>query len=179
MPIAKNLSKVQKKVSGKEAQVHPRARKFKQLNKATLRQEKLEKNKAKRHTAQEAKVLRTRYFQQVVNLSEKEAFDLAEMKEFVEAFISRDDAELAKLKAERRPGRPASNRQDILESRIKADKREFKTGYLMPNLNDAATVKAMRAWKGEYSGTNTFKMIRITDEMTELPTVSGDIAMEQ
>lgn len=54
MPVAKSLHKVSKKVAGSEKSVHPRGRKFKQLNKATLRQAKLAKHKAVRTNAKEA-----------------------------------------------------------------------------------------------------------------------------
>lgn len=54
MPVAKSLHKVAKKVAGSEKSVHPRGRKFKQLNKATLRQAKLAKHKALRTNVKEA-----------------------------------------------------------------------------------------------------------------------------
>ncbi|KAF5093901.1 hypothetical protein D0Z00_003800 [Geotrichum galactomycetum] len=57
MPVAKSLHKVSKKVAGSEKSVHPRGRKFKQLNKATLRQAKLAKHKAVRTNAKEAEYL--------------------------------------------------------------------------------------------------------------------------
>lgn len=52
MPIGKNLTKIQKKVekSGKDAALHPRSLKLKQLNRATLRKERLAKQKATRQS---------------------------------------------------------------------------------------------------------------------------------
>jgi hypothetical protein len=55
MPIGKNLSKIQRKVekSGKDAALHPRSLKLKQLNRATLRKERLAKQKATRQSLRE------------------------------------------------------------------------------------------------------------------------------
>lgn len=58
MPVAKSLSKVVKKVEGQEKAVHPRGRKFQQLNKATLRQAKLAKHRTERQNAREAECKR-------------------------------------------------------------------------------------------------------------------------
>lgn len=54
MPVAKSLRNVAKKVEGQEKSLHPRGRKFKQLNKATLRQAKLAKHQTERNHAKSA-----------------------------------------------------------------------------------------------------------------------------
>lgn len=69
MPVAKSLSKVVKKVEGQEKSVHPRGRKFKQLNKATLRQAKLAKHRTERQHAKEAE--RKCSLKQIYGINEK------------------------------------------------------------------------------------------------------------
>jgi hypothetical protein len=54
MPVDKSLSKVQKKIKGKEKALHPRGLKFKQVARATLRREKLGKNKTERTNIKES-----------------------------------------------------------------------------------------------------------------------------
>lgn len=60
MPVAKSLRNVQKKIEGQEKSLHPRGRKFQQLNKATLRHAKLQKQQAKRANAKSAERKLTR-----------------------------------------------------------------------------------------------------------------------
>lgn len=55
MPISKSLKKVSKKVHGSDKSLHPNGRKFKQLNRATLREEKLSRNKSERNNLKETK----------------------------------------------------------------------------------------------------------------------------
>ncbi|KAK9315276.1 hypothetical protein V1524DRAFT_430522 [Lipomyces starkeyi] len=52
MPIAKSLKKIEQKLKKKSA-VHPKARKFKQLNRATLREAKINKRKQDREMARD------------------------------------------------------------------------------------------------------------------------------
>lgn len=171
MPVGKSLSKIQKKVekTGKSASLHPQSLKLKQLNRATLRKEKISKQKATRDSLKDDKNLRIHFFKDAVNLDDKKTYDLEEMKQFINAFISRDDNELEKLKSDRRPGRPASSRQDLLENRIRQEKKEFHSGFKMPNLSDKKTVEHLKNWSGDHSGLSIMKFIRVTNEMTELP----------
>lgn len=177
MPIAKNLTKVQKKVAGQESAIHPRARKFKQLNKATLRQQKLTKQKATRDDVKQGQILRVRFFKDAVDMEpEKDTFTVAEIQKMIDAFISRDDDELEKLKAARRPGRPASSRQDQIQARIHAERKEYKSGYKCPDLTDAQTVDRLRTWSGTAGGLNVFKFVRITPD-SDQTTIASE-AME-
>lgn len=47
------------------------------------------------------------------------------------------DEELAKLKKERRPGRPSSTREDLLRIKIATDEKEYEIGFCMPPLLNA------------------------------------------
>lgn len=44
-------------------------------------------------------------------------------------FVHQYDEEMSKLKKERRPGRPASTREDILRVKIAADEKEYRDGF--------------------------------------------------
>jgi translation machinery-associated protein 16 len=44
-------------------------------------------------------------------------------------FVRQHDEEMSTLKKERRPGRPASTREDILRIKIAADEKEDRDGF--------------------------------------------------
>ncbi|ODQ67332.1 hypothetical protein NADFUDRAFT_40497 [Nadsonia fulvescens var. elongata DSM 6958] len=179
MPVAKSLTKLKQKVKGAEKNLHLKSRKFRQINRATIREERINKQKHERIGAKEIRLLRTRFFKEAISTVDKSSFDLQDMKDLIEVFISRDDDELRKLKDARRPGRPASGRQDILQMKIEAEKKEYKTGYLMVDLSDVENVKFLRNWNGSQGGAGIIKFIRISDTTTELPTKpEEDVKME-
>lgn len=144
MPVSKSLKKISKKVKGKERSLHPNGRKFKQLNRATLREEKLQKSKIERHGQKEIQLFRYKFFQQVAKTALEKAkaaesdsqskntaalFTESELRDVIQRYIKRDDEELEKLMEKRRPGRPASSQQDALQQRIDKEKREYKSGF--------------------------------------------------
>lgn len=151
MPVSKSLKKVAKKVKGQDKSLHPNGRKFKQMSRATLREEKLQKNKIERHGMKEAQLFRYKFFQQVAKSvveknNKKEAsddtttattsdkqeitpFTEEQIKDYIVRYIARDNEELEQLKAKRRPGRPASSQQDALQTKINKEKQEYRSGF--------------------------------------------------
>lgn len=45
------------------------------------------------------------------------------------SFVHQNDEELNAIKKERRPGRPASTREDLLKIKIAADEKEYENGF--------------------------------------------------
>jgi len=43
--------------------------------------------------------------------------------------VHQNDEEFNALKKDRRPGRPASTREDLLRIKIAADEKEYETGF--------------------------------------------------
>ncbi|KAK9468737.1 hypothetical protein V1512DRAFT_257772 [Lipomyces arxii] len=159
MPITKSLRKVEQKI--KKGAVHPKARKFKQLNKATLRETKMNKRRVEREMARDVQLLRLKFLRAKVDSSDKDVFGVDEIEEFVSEFIARDDAELDQLKSTRRPGRPSSGRQDSLQTRRDFEVAEFASGFYVPDLTDRDNVKAVRAWSQDYGGIGLIKFVRV------------------
>lgn len=174
MPLAHNLSKVTKNLSKSTGSIHIKGRKFKQLNRATLRDKKLTAKRAKSIEQKENDMASIFFLQKLINddddFKKVETFSLAEMKAFVELFISRFDDELQQLREERRPGRPQTNRQQILEEKVKYDKRIYATGFKTPDLTDKATVERLRLWNGTTGGATVMKFVLLTKDMQLLPT---------
>lgn len=82
----------------------------------------------------------------------------------IEDFLGRDDEELLKLKTERRAGRPASTRQTLLEQARAQEQGEYASGFWVPDLEDAANLRKLKEWNGQWAGLATLKFSRISKE---------------
>lgn len=170
MPLAHNLLKVSKSVSKSKGSIHVKGRNFKRLNRASLRHEKLTNRKQKHLEQKQNELMVVKYLQEEVKqVPEKEVFGLDDMKAYLENFISRFDGELEELRAARRPGRPASSRQQILEEKVKYDQGIYATGYKIPDISDKLTVNRLREWNGTIGGVTAFKFVYVSKDMEQLP----------
>ena len=77
------------------------------------------------------------------------------------SYVDRDNEELEKIKSERRPGRPASTREDLLQQRITMEEREYEGGYWVPDMTDEKSVEKLRDWPGEWTSLSTLKFVRL------------------
>lgn len=93
-------------------------------------------------------------------------------------FLARDSDELAKLKAARRPGRPASSRQDLLQIKTDKERQEYKEGFTVPDITDRATVDGLKAWNGTQGGINVLKFVRIAEETSEMPSTRTEMQLD-
>lgn len=165
MPIAKSLGKVEKQKGGNK--LHPKGRKIKQLTRAQIRQDRLQVQKSKRSDAQSQKLLRLHFFKSFIEKIEQESYTISEIHDMVVAYIERNNDELDQLKAQRRPGRPSSSRQDSLQMQLEYDNREYNDGFTLPDLRNPQIVKALQAWQGSQGGTNTLEFIRLARDASE------------
>ncbi|KAK7681053.1 hypothetical protein QCA50_015890 [Cerrena zonata] len=159
MPIIKNLNKVNKNLAKSTGQMH------------------IKGPKKMKHQEQKDNELRfIVHLQEKVNEEpEKVTFGLQDMKDFVESYISKDDEEIKELQDERRPGRPATARQNILEEKRKHDQHIYDTGYKLPDLSDKQTVERLRLWNGTHGGVTIMKYIHIHKDMKDLPTKEAEM----
>lgn len=170
MPLAHNLNKVTKNLAKSTAQMHVKGRKFKQLSRATLRDEKITAKKLKHQEQRDKELLSVQYMKDCVNVEdEKATFTLEDMKSFLEEHISRYDDELKELKDKRRPGRPPTSRQQQLEELVKHEQQLYTNGFKIPDLSDKSTVEKLRLWNGSSGGTTAMKFIHLAKGMKELP----------
>ncbi|CCK71322.1 Tma16p KNAG_0G02660 [Huiozyma naganishii CBS 8797] len=178
MPLSKSLSKIHKnikaarKATGKPAGViHPNGRRFKQLNRATLREEKLALKKRLHFDRRACELQRVKFIQDLVNSEEwssKTSFSLEETVEFISLFIARDDAELDALVEKRRKDRPPSKRQESLQQRREVEQRELETGFLVPDLTSEANVKFLRQWDNDLGAMSTLQTVRVDATATQV-----------
>jgi translation machinery-associated protein 16 len=80
----------------------------------------------------------------------------------IEDYLGRDDEEVAKLRAERRPGRPPATRQTLLEQHQATEQGEYASGFWVPDLEDEANLEKLKAWNGEWANLAILKFARIT-----------------
>lgn len=97
-------------------------------------------------------------------LVDQRTFTRAQERTMLEAFIARDDEELKQLKQRRRPGRPRTKRQDLLQMRRSHEMEVYNGGWKVPDLEDEKNVKMFRNWKGEVGGLVVVKMIELKPE---------------
>ncbi|CAH01490.1 Tma16p [Kluyveromyces lactis] len=167
MPVTKSLGKIQKGLKGKKFTVHPKGRKFQQLNRATLREEKVQAKKRAHNEKRSNELARMTFVQSAIktdSLKEKEVFDYKETAVLIQEFIARDDNELNELKSKRRQNRPPTGRQQLLQHKRDLEMEEFKSGFLCPDLTDPENVIFLRAWNQTFGGLSTLKLIRINDK---------------
>ena len=78
------------------------------------------------------------------------------------SYLNRDNEELLQLRAERRPGRPSSVKEDLLRQRVEMEEREYSAGYWIPKMDSEENLASLRAWSGEWENLNILKFIRVT-----------------
>ena len=87
-----------------------------------------------------------------------------EQQAMIEDYLGRDDEELAKLKAERRAGRPPNTRQTLLEQARATEQDEYASGFWIPDLEDESNLLKLKQWDGKWAGLATLKFARISKE---------------
>lgn len=186
MPSNK-LSKVQKHITkkkGKNPNLHENSRDTKRLQSASARDDKLNRLAAIREKQNRPycktmpislvcpriltppPVLRTKAFQSYT-LEHHNTLPLPEIQLLIEDYLGRDDEELSQLKAQRRPGRPPSTRETLLEHNRATEQAEYVSGFWIPEL-DEENLKRLKLWDGKWASLNTIRFSRITKDGRKL-----------
>nr|POE48778.1 translation machinery-associated protein 16 [Quercus suber] len=157
------LSKVQKHVSKKKGakihSLHENSRDALRLRKAGARDDKVAKGHKLRKGANRQWVERVEFFQE--NLPDTlHPLEQTEIHRLIEHFLQRHEEEMSQLKAERRPGRPASTRQTLLELQMQQDRAEYESGFWLPNLEDVDTLQKLDSWDGRWLSLGQMKFVR-------------------
>ncbi|KAL8704070.1 MAG: hypothetical protein Q9201_002769 [Fulgogasparrea decipioides] len=186
--MPKDFAKVQKQIAKKKkgatSSLHENSRDAKRLRRAGARSEKLEKLTAARAKAyqpfrkpvpkalcvllvlKEKSVQRTSFFQSALQ-DASNPFTTENMQALVQTYLDRNFTELSAIQSERRPGRPANTREEVLKQRISAEVNEYSSGFWMPDMADTGTLEYLRKWNGDWLSLNTLKFIRITKDGTK------------
>jgi translation machinery-associated protein 16 len=87
------------------------------------------------------------------------------------SFVHQHDEEYKRVKAERRPGRPASTREDVLKLKIQNAEKEWETGFYMPDLTAEENAVFLDRWDGTWSYLPSIKWVFVKKDGTSRPAV--------
>ncbi|KIW00864.1 uncharacterized protein PV09_07621 [Verruconis gallopava] len=166
MPV-KSFSKVTKQIKekkgGRITALHEHSRDARRLQRASAREEKLAAKITAREKANLPHLQRVSFFQSCLPEAPAQVtpYDIESIQSLIKILLSRFDDELAALKAERRPGRPPATRELAIKQQLEADSKEYESGLWIPDLRDEETLFSLRNWKGEWSGLNVMKFVRL------------------
>lgn len=79
-------------------------------------------------------------------------------------WVHRDDDELSRIQSERRSGRPASPKEDLLKQRINRELEEFRTGFYVPDLQNWENMEWLQRWDGSVGSLAQVKFTRISKD---------------
>ncbi|PBP20840.1 putative Translation machinery-associated protein 16 [Diplocarpon rosae] len=163
--MPKSLEKTRKKISKKKGNItalHENSRDVQRLRRAGMRDDKLVKVAAARRKNDRPLIQRATYFQEAIRANDGKPLDLETVKSLIQSFVHQKDEEFSQLMKERRPGRPASTREDLLKTKIAADEKEYENGFYLPDLTDENNVIFLDRWEGSWPYLSTLKWVRIS-----------------
>ncbi|PNP83000.1 hypothetical protein FNYG_03322 [Fusarium nygamai] len=142
--LHKTRKQISKKRNGVVNALHEKSRDSMRLHKAGVRDQRIEKLAAAR--------------------SKKE------QPLGIPSFVHQYDEEYNEAKKARRPGRPASVKEDLLKAKINILEEEYKSGFVMPDLLDNVNVNALHLWEGSWSYLTQLKWVKVNSEGQVRPT---------
>ncbi|RIA97244.1 hypothetical protein C1645_752856 [Glomus cerebriforme] len=149
-----------KQIKNKNSVIHPSSRKAAQLQRISLRRDRLELVKSRRTSERVQPIVdRLLWFRYALDdalpcATKAEVYDLIEM------YIARNDDEISNLNSSHKAN---SSRRFYLESLKLKDKREYMEGFEIPDLMNPKNIKILRKWDGDVNSMSRIKIIRIED----------------
>ncbi|CZR64198.1 probable TMA16 Protein putative involved in cytoplasmic ribosome function [Phialocephala subalpina] len=162
--MPKSLEKTRKKIAKKKGNIsalHENSRDSQKLRRAANRDDKLEKVASLRKKHDRPLMERAAYFQEAIRANDGKPLEVDTIQSLVKTFVHQHNEEFSQLKKERRPGRPASTREDLLRIKIAADIKEYEDGFYLPELTDETNVVLLNRWEGSWSYLATLKWVRM------------------
>ncbi|CEJ91871.1 hypothetical protein VHEMI07558 [[Torrubiella] hemipterigena] len=142
----------------------------KKLHKAGIRDVRLEKLASARNKREQPIAERVAYFQDGLQEREADSLDLATVQMLITQFVNQYDEEYDEVKKARRPGRPASVREDLLKMKIAALNEEYEKGFVIPDVMDIDNAKKLNAWEGSWAYLATIPWIKVFSSGKVVPT---------
>ncbi|CAG8566152.1 12292_t:CDS:2, partial [Dentiscutata heterogama] len=145
-----NKKKTFKQIKKKDSVLHPSSRKAAQLQRVTLRKDRLDKAKVRRYSESVRPIVdRILWFRYALDESLPCA-TTADIYDLIEMYISRNDDELSKLKSLKINGavRPKTIKEDHIEALKLKERKEYIEGF---------------EWDGDPNSLSRIKLIRVED----------------
>ncbi|TQS33550.1 hypothetical protein Golomagni_06102 [Golovinomyces magnicellulatus] len=181
--LQKARKQISKKRGGEVNALHERSRDSVRLHKASARDLRLEKLASSRNKKEQPickysscerdfdygfqltgyhPADRVAFFQGGLQEKGNVVLDVAGVQSLVSEFVHQYDEEFNDAKKARRPGRPASVKEDLLKMKIKALESEYKDGFLLPDIMSEEGVKKLELWEGSWSYLTTLTWIKVS-----------------
>ncbi|KAK7970117.1 hypothetical protein PG996_001448 [Apiospora saccharicola] len=162
-----SLEKTRKAIVKKKGQIdaiHEFSRDSKRLHRAAARDDKLVKVASARRKADRPYLNRAAFFQEAVKQNDLKPLELSAIGELVKEYVHQYDEELSDLKKARRPGRPASTREDLLKVKISSLQKEYENGFLLPEMTTEESVMLLDRFEGSWSYLTNLKWVKLSED---------------
>ncbi|KAI2603395.1 translation machinery-associated protein 16 [Hypoxylon fragiforme] len=163
--MAKTLERTRKAIAKKKGPIESLnkfSRDSKRLHRAQVRDEKLEKLASSRKKSDKPYIERATFFREALKQNGNQPLQIDVIQELIKTFVHQYDEELSEIKKVRRPGRPASTREDLLKVKIDKLEKEHQNGFLLPILDDDENATLLSRWEGNWSYLTTLKWARLS-----------------
>ncbi|KAE9967886.1 hypothetical protein EG328_007923 [Venturia inaequalis] len=168
MPIAKSFSKISKLVNkkkGKAHALHEHSRDSRRLQRASGRDVKLANKVQERERANQVHLQRLSILQaSALDHDPLTPYTIPEILSEIQTILKRNDESLSQIKSERRAGRPPSTQEIQLTALIENDKKEYVSGFWIPDMTDVKNLEKLREWGGQWIGLNVLKFVRVFED---------------
>ncbi|KAG9251220.1 translation machinery-associated protein 16 [Emericellopsis atlantica] len=168
--LHKTRKQIAKKRNGIPTALHEKSRDSMRLHKATIRDQRLEKLHSARSKRELPILDRAVYFQESAREVEGGVLDMETVQRLIETFIHQYEEEYNTIKKERRPGRPASSKEDLLKIKIAALKEEHEKGFHIPDVMSAESARKLDEWEGNWTSLTDVPWIKVTTNCLARPT---------
>ncbi|KAI1385730.1 uncharacterized protein F4822DRAFT_352391 [Hypoxylon trugodes] len=172
LKMPKSFERTRKAIAKKKGPIdslHQYSRDSKRLHRAQVRDEKLEKIAASRKKNDKPYLERATFFQEALRQNEGKPLQQDVIQELIKTFVYQFDEELNEVKKARRPGRPASAKEDLLKVKIDKLEKEYQNGFLLPVLDTEENAALFNRWEGSWSYLTTVHWARISSTGTVQP----------
>ncbi|KAH6653208.1 translation machinery-associated protein 16 [Truncatella angustata] len=162
-----SLEKTRKRIAKKKGPIdaiHQLSRDSKRLGRAQARDEKLDKVASAKKKMNKPWMERASYFQEAVKQNDGKPLDMAVIQDLIKGFVHQYDEELSEIKKTRRPGRPASTKEDLLKVKISTLEKEYQCGFLTPELTTEEDAQRFEKWEGSWTYLTGLKWVRISTD---------------
>ncbi|KAL5354043.1 translation machinery-associated protein 16 [Pseudogymnoascus australis] len=183
--MAKGLMKTRKKINKKGSDIHAlheNSRDSMRLRRASNRDEKLKRVGTAKRKDNQPLIVRAAYFQEAVRRNGGKELTMEQITPLIEEYVHQNDEEFSEVKSQRRAGRPASTREDVLRIKIAKDEKEWENGFCqyiscacgsvantmtdLPDLTIPDNAVYLDRWDGTWSYLPTLKWVTIAKNGT-------------
>lgn len=158
--LQKVTKHVNKKKGAKANSLHENSRDARRLRKAGVRDERVARLHSQKNREHHQWTERVAFFKDHLP-DTLHPMEVPQIQELIRQYLDRHDVEVAELKAERRVGRPASTRQTLLEQAREMERREYESGFWVPDMREDQTLLKLDAYGGDWLSLSNMRFIRV------------------